>query len=286
MFTTGDFAALCRTTRDTLYHYDEIGLLRPERVEANGYRLYSLTQFKEYQLIELLRMIDMPLAEIRTLIRSRTSDTVREQLQQKRWEIDRRIEELRWEQRTIDYYVESSRYAEVAAYDEPRLERRPHAYIAVSDLPERQNWTARTFMRAIRNHFELCNRHSQIDHVPIGWINPQECALRGDYLERYCFSHMSEPLEESFCWEQPEGLYAVLVHKGDDLDGQAERILAFLAEKRMEVCGDVYVTEMVNFFNVRGRESYVREIAVPVREIKPSDSDEKCRVASNMPFPL
>ena len=48
MFTTGDFASLCNTTRDTLYHYDEIGLLKPERVEPNGYRLYSLTQFKEF----------------------------------------------------------------------------------------------------------------------------------------------------------------------------------------------------------------------------------------------
>ena len=123
MFTTGDFASLCNTTRDTLYHYDEIGLLKPERVEPNGYRLYSLTQFKEFTLIDLLRKIGMPLAEIRELIYNRTSESVREQLQQKRRQIDEWIDVLRWEQRTIDYYLSSSRYAGVARDDDPWLAR-------------------------------------------------------------------------------------------------------------------------------------------------------------------
>ena len=264
MFTTGDFASLCNTTRDTLYHYDEIGLLRPERVEPNGYRLYSLTQFKEFTLIDLLRKIGMPLAEIRELIYNRTSESVREQLQQKRRQIDEWIDVLRWEQRTIDYYVSSSRYAEVARYDEPWLERRPRMYIAVNPLPVREARTARSYMRAIQAHFTLCDRHPQIDRLPIGWICPQVCALSGDYLAYFSFSHMNAPLPEPFCREQPEGMYAVLVHKGDDLEKQARHMLDFLAEQRLTACGDVYVTKMVNFLNIRGREGYVREIAIPV----------------------
>lgn len=265
LFTTGDFAALCKTTRDTLYHYDEIGLLRPERVEANGYRLYSLTQYKEFQLIDLLRKIDMPLKEIRQLMRRRTSEIVREQLLQKRKEIDERIEVLRWEQRTIDYYAQNSRYAETAAYDEPWIEQRPRAYIAVTPLPEPEKWTSRTFIRAVRAHFALCDQHPQIDQMPIGWILPRERALRGDYLEESSFSHMNAPLAEGFCREQPGGLYAVLVHKGDALEEQADRIRDYLRKRRLELAGDVYVTELVNFFNASGRDGYVREIAMPVK---------------------
>lgn len=268
MFTTGDFAALCNTTRDTLYHYDEIGLLKPERVEPNGYRMYSIAQFKEFTLIDLLRKIGMPLAEIRELIYSRTPGLLREQLQLKQRQIDEWIEVLRWEQRTIDYYVNSSRYAEVARYDEPWIERRPKMYIAVNPLPTAREWSTRSFMCAIKAHFDLCDQHSQIDHLPIGWICPKACALAGDFLAHYSFSHMTAPLTEPFCHEQPGGMYVVMVHKGDDLENQADRMLNYLSERNLEACGDVYVTEMVNFFNTQGREGYVREVAVPVREIK------------------
>ena len=43
---TGEFASLCGVTKDTLFHYDDIGLLKPARVGENGYRLYGLYQLR------------------------------------------------------------------------------------------------------------------------------------------------------------------------------------------------------------------------------------------------
>lgn len=42
--STGDFAALCQITKKTLFHYDKIDLLKPIRVDENGYRVYALDQ--------------------------------------------------------------------------------------------------------------------------------------------------------------------------------------------------------------------------------------------------
>ncbi len=36
--TTSQFAQICSTTKHTLFHYDEIGLLKPEFVNKKGYR--------------------------------------------------------------------------------------------------------------------------------------------------------------------------------------------------------------------------------------------------------
>ena len=39
--SAGRFAALVGTTKETLFHYDEIGLFVPKRRGTNGYRYYA-----------------------------------------------------------------------------------------------------------------------------------------------------------------------------------------------------------------------------------------------------
>ena len=42
--TTGEFARIMRITKETLFHYDEIGVFQPELTQTNGYRYYSIYQ--------------------------------------------------------------------------------------------------------------------------------------------------------------------------------------------------------------------------------------------------
>jgi DNA-binding transcriptional MerR regulator len=61
-------ARMSGVTARTLRHYDEIGLLRPAHVGANGYRWYGREELLRLQEILLLRELGMGLAEIgRTL---------------------------------------------------------------------------------------------------------------------------------------------------------------------------------------------------------------------------
>lgn len=49
--------------------YDEMGLLRPDRIDASsGYRYYSESQIERARLISLLRKLEVPLAEIATIV--------------------------------------------------------------------------------------------------------------------------------------------------------------------------------------------------------------------------
>lgn len=43
--TSGEFAELCGTTKETLFHYDEIGILKPAWLGENRYRYYTPAQF-------------------------------------------------------------------------------------------------------------------------------------------------------------------------------------------------------------------------------------------------
>lgn len=57
-------ARLAGTTSRTLRHYDEVGLLHPSRVAANGYRFYDRAALRRLQRILLLREQGMGLAQI------------------------------------------------------------------------------------------------------------------------------------------------------------------------------------------------------------------------------
>ena len=64
-FTTGQFAALCGTTKETLFHYDRIGILKPACVGENGYRYYTAVQFYDFDLIRTMKYTGSSLEDIR-----------------------------------------------------------------------------------------------------------------------------------------------------------------------------------------------------------------------------
>ncbi|MGW4641247.1 MerR family transcriptional regulator [Sphaerisporangium sp. NPDC004334] len=77
-----------------LRHYDEIGVLRPARVSANGYRWYGRPELLRLQRIMLLRELGMPLDLIAATLDGETDELValrghRERLAAERDRLDR-----------------------------------------------------------------------------------------------------------------------------------------------------------------------------------------------------
>ena len=69
LMTIGQFASATWLSPKALRLYDRKGLLSPDTVDPHsGYRRYSPAQIEAARLITMLRRIDMPLDEIRTLM--------------------------------------------------------------------------------------------------------------------------------------------------------------------------------------------------------------------------
>ena len=65
----GEFARRSRLSPKALRLYDELGLLEPARVDGDsGYRYYSASQFDRARLIAALRQLQIPLAEIKSIV--------------------------------------------------------------------------------------------------------------------------------------------------------------------------------------------------------------------------
>lgn len=68
LYSTKEFADLCGINKQTLYHYDAVGLLKPCTVEENSYRKYSFEQYQDYLLISCLKEAGMSLEEIKNYL--------------------------------------------------------------------------------------------------------------------------------------------------------------------------------------------------------------------------
>ena len=71
MLTIGDFSRLTRLSVRSLRRYHEAQLLEPAVVdEATGYRYYGVDQIPTAQVIARLRELDVPLADVRRILRT------------------------------------------------------------------------------------------------------------------------------------------------------------------------------------------------------------------------
>jgi DNA-binding transcriptional MerR regulator len=90
MLSIGDFARLGHVSPRMLRHYDELGLLRPSRVDpATGYRSYRVAQLARLHRLLALRDLGLSLDQIRDVLDDEPPlDQLRGMLRMRRTQIE------------------------------------------------------------------------------------------------------------------------------------------------------------------------------------------------------
>lgn len=101
MFTVKQLSSMAGVTPRTLRYYDEIGLLAPERIGANGYRYYGEAALLRLQQILVYRALEVPLAEIQAIM-GRADFDVLAALESHRKVLAMRMQELQALVATVD----------------------------------------------------------------------------------------------------------------------------------------------------------------------------------------
>jgi DNA-binding transcriptional MerR regulator len=70
-----DIARLAGTTSRTLRHYDDVGLVKPSRIGANGYRYYDADALVRLQRVLLLRELGLGIPAIAEVLAGQRDDT-------------------------------------------------------------------------------------------------------------------------------------------------------------------------------------------------------------------
>ena len=105
MYTVKQLSRMAGITPRTLHYYDEIGLLKPSRVGANGYRYYGEEALLRLQQILLYRELDLPLEDIQQIMGRRDFDVL-SALELHKGELGKRIDRLERLIATVDRTID------------------------------------------------------------------------------------------------------------------------------------------------------------------------------------
>jgi len=93
-YTVQKLAVMAGVSTRTLRYYDEIGILKPERINSSGYRIYGQSEVDKLQHILFYRELDVRLESIKEIVTERAYDGTnalkdhRENLLAKREQLD------------------------------------------------------------------------------------------------------------------------------------------------------------------------------------------------------
>lgn len=100
-YTVKQLATLAGLSVRSLHYYDEIGLLKPESVRANGYREYGDADVLKLQQILFYRDMGIRLDEIKKIVTSPDFEVMRA-LEEHKQALNRRVERLKRLIQTVD----------------------------------------------------------------------------------------------------------------------------------------------------------------------------------------
>lgn len=88
MFKIGDFSKLTQVSIRMIRYYDEMGLLKPAKVDKfTGYRLYSTNQIATLNKIIALRDVGFLVADIALILDENNNDIIFKKLEEKKQEV-------------------------------------------------------------------------------------------------------------------------------------------------------------------------------------------------------
>jgi len=264
IFTVADFAEFTRTTRDTLLHYERIGLLSPESRGENNYRYYSNGQLAVVNLIRTCQALGMTLAEIKKLKSSRTPEMIDELLAQQMERIDHKIDEWVRARKLLFALKKTIESAMHIDEDAITVQFVPAEAIVMGDLNDYSR--DKTDYDALLAFYRSCsNKYPDLDmNYPVWGMFSEERVVRGDWIwpDRYYF-YNPEGHDK-----KPAALYAIGYTRGGY--GQKtelyERMSVFISDNGFEVCGPAYEEYPLNEVSVVDENNYLTRVMITVHE--------------------
>src|SRR5262249_11465645 len=116
MYTIGEFSRATALTIKTLRFYHQEGILIPSRVDPEtGYRYYDESDLETARVVTYLRSLDVPLIEVKEILRTAEDSAVADALDRHRKAIEERMRHYRRVIRSLQEFVDRERQMQARA---------------------------------------------------------------------------------------------------------------------------------------------------------------------------
>lgn len=269
MFTTGEFAGLCNVKKQTLFHYDHIGILKPDIVADNGYRYYSYLQLDTFNTISMLKELGMPLSDIKNYLNRRNPKDFLRLLHCQQKTVDEKLSEILWLKSFIDRRIQLTAEGIAAIHNKIYIEERPEEYYIITEY--KGGTEERNIYQALAAHLSFCHENQIYSPYAIGALVPtdEDFSDEADYGYSHFYTKI-EPVDadinDSVTVIPARKCAVICSTKGyDDTPSLYRRLLSYTCENGYDA--GPYFFEDILLDNMSGfsYDEYTLKISIPVK---------------------
>ena len=269
--TSGAFAALCGTTKETLRHYKDIGLLSPAHQGDNGYFYYDVEQFYDFYAISIFRQTGMPLEEIRRCLRgqdaAQTLALLREQrgrLEAERQKLEHMDFVLSSALRNLEFGPASDMVPQTAWFETGHLLALP-----VEELESLMTPTAsedEMLIVVLERCQALCGQYRIQTDFQLGAVH-QSGEQGGPGAISHLYTRIKEKADFPYYMEKPARHYLYLCCRGRwDISEGYTALKSYIQKQGLDITGNFYACDLAGFILNSVEKNAVSMISVQLRD--------------------
>ncbi|GGA75647.1 MerR family transcriptional regulator [Ornithinibacillus halotolerans] len=263
--SSGEFARLCKVNKQTLFYYDQIGLLSPIFKNEKGYRFYSVHQLDLFNVIDLLKELDMSLKEIQNYMKNKSPESFLHLMYQKRADIVKKRQEIEMKEKIIEAKIKLMEEASHWDFTQVTIEQLPKATLYLSKNIE--NISNEKFVEVVSDFINELYQSNLDSGYPIGVITKREHILNREFT-KHSFLYIEQPIprEGHKYFQIVKGDFLVGYHVGDEetIPQTYERLLMEMERLQLRL-GNYVFEEYVYDHSVKSHEEeFVTKIMMQI----------------------
>jgi DNA-binding transcriptional MerR regulator len=270
MIKIGDFSKLSMVSIKTLRYYDEIGLLKPAKVDQfTDYRYYSTDQLPRLNRINMFKDIGFTLDEIlRLLDQNLSSENIKELLEQKRVEIKSQVDQVQQQLNKIDsYLIQINKEGTMPDYQIQIKKVLPQKVVCLREvIPDysKEGPLWEKFCGIIGKNM------TRVSGAPITIYNEYE------YKEKNVDIEVSLPIKSEFAVKKPitirelpgEDQVAYVIHKGkyEELSKAYNALMTWIEKNGYEIANFSRQIYLRGSGEEKNPDNFITEVQLPIRK--------------------
>lgn len=267
LFSIGEVAKLFHLSVGSLRHYENLGLITPERIDPDsGYRYYSVRQFEVLNTIRYLRVLDMPLCEIADFLGNRDVERIKDKLCAQKRAVAEKAEELKRIELKIDNRLRAIADAESSEFDMVKL---------VQKGPCRLAWVSDSLK--ISGFLDMETPIRKLESMgaeAVVFLGKVGIGISAEHLRNYSFDRYdgiflildNEDRYDGKTESVPAMLCVSVRFHGSHVEApsQYRKLMDYIVKHRLEICGFSREITMIDYGITNDTDKFVTEISVPV----------------------
>ncbi|RUS47341.1 MerR family transcriptional regulator [Cohnella sp. AR92] len=272
--TIGEVSKLCRIPIRTLRYYDEIGLLKPDRLSPdNNYRYYSKEGLRKIPLIKYYKQLGFKLEDIGRMLDRQNFDVLEDYMAKELLVVEQQMAELQKKHFAIKEWHRLLKQGESLLAEPPKekeiqIARFP-LYRTMSFRYEVKEQQASDMEVLYSNLFvELCHRHNLFAYGPFMlYFEDFGRRVNHTFTGVDCYTAVIDDESNAGLTTEVGGFQAIsVVHRGDYRTiGQTYREVQEWADRQeVELQGASYERYIIDPWSTADSDNYVTELILPI----------------------